>query len=37
MEHARDQSVGGPSQSSDDPPEWCKELLLQQKGVQKGA
>ena len=31
MEHVRDQSAGGPLQSSDDPPAWAKELLLQQK------
>ena len=31
MEHIRDRSARGPSQSSDDPPAWAKELLLQQK------
>ena len=31
MEHVHDRSARGPSQSSDDPPSWVKELLLQQK------
>ena len=31
MDHVHDQAARGPSQSSDDPPDWAKELLLQQK------
>ena len=31
MEHIHDQPARGPSQSSDDSPDWAKELLLQQK------
>ena len=30
MEHVHDRTAGGPSQSSNDPPDWAKELLLQQ-------
>ena len=32
VEQVRDRSAGGPSQSSSDPPDWAKELLLQQTG-----
>ena len=31
LEQVRDRSARGPSQSSNDPPDWAKELLLQQK------
>ena len=31
VEHIHDQPARGPSQSSDDSPDWAKELLLQQK------
>ena len=35
MEQVCDRSAGGPSQSSSDPPDWAKELLLQQKEYRK--
>ena len=35
LEHIRDRTARGPSQSSDDPLDWAKELLLQQKEYQK--
>ena len=31
VEHVRDRTARGPSQSSADPPDWAKELLSQQK------
>ena len=33
VEQVRDRSARGSSQSSNDPPDWAKELLLQQKNT----
>ena len=35
MEHIRDWTDGGPSQSSNVPADWAKELLLQQREYRK--
>ena len=35
VKQVRDKTARGPSQSSDDPLDWVKELLLQQKKYEK--